>query len=129
MSSLGAFLGRLVAVLDASEVPYLLTGSVAAAYHGPPRTTQDVDVVIDLAPGQVERLKKNLDPDVFYFDEDTLREAVARRGQFNLVDLQSGWKADLILKKARPYSHQEFQHRIRVRVFDLELWIARAEDT
>ena len=43
-------LGRVVARLDASGIPYMVTGSVASSHHGRPRTTHDVDIVIDPAP-------------------------------------------------------------------------------
>jgi hypothetical protein len=31
--------------------PYMVTGSVAALLYGEPRVTHDVDIVVDLAPG------------------------------------------------------------------------------
>lgn len=37
---------RLLAALDSSGVPYMLTGSFASSFHGAPRTNQDIDVVI-----------------------------------------------------------------------------------
>lgn len=41
--------GTIRRVLDAlgnAGVPYMLTGSFASSFHGAPRTTQDVDIVI-----------------------------------------------------------------------------------
>ena len=44
----GALLLRTVAAaLDAAGIPFMLTGSVAAAWHGAGRATMDVDLVID----------------------------------------------------------------------------------
>ena len=45
--TLERFLLFVVQTLDTFEVPFMLTGSLAAAYHGSPRATQDVDLVID----------------------------------------------------------------------------------
>ncbi len=39
-------LRRLVAVLDESEIPYRVVGSVAAMTYGEPRFTNDIDVVV-----------------------------------------------------------------------------------
>jgi predicted signal transduction protein with EAL and GGDEF domain len=37
---------RALAALSAASVPYMLTGSFASSFHGAPRTTQDIDIVI-----------------------------------------------------------------------------------
>jgi uncharacterized protein YprB with RNaseH-like and TPR domain len=33
-------------------------------------------------------------------DHDTAREALARRTQFNVIDMATGWKADLIVRSS-----------------------------
>ena len=48
---------------------------------------------------------------------------------FNVIDLVTGWKADLIVKKARPFSTREFARRRFASVLGVELRIASAEDT
>ena len=44
--TLERFLLFVVQTLDALEVPFMLTGSLAAAYHGSPPATQDVDALV-----------------------------------------------------------------------------------
>lgn len=44
----------VVGILDETGVPYMLTGSLAAAYYATPRATQDVDVVIDVENDDVQ---------------------------------------------------------------------------
>ena len=44
-------LGRLVGILDAAAVPYMLAGSFASTFHGIPRLTQDIGVVVRLDRG------------------------------------------------------------------------------
>jgi hypothetical protein len=41
--SLVAFLRVVVSVLQKSDVRFMLTGSLAAAFYGPLRATQDID--------------------------------------------------------------------------------------
>ena len=48
--SLGALLAATVAQLERARVPYMITGSVASSYHGEPRATRDLDIVIDPDP-------------------------------------------------------------------------------
>ena len=45
--TLEELLGFVVQSLDEIGIPYMLTGSLAASYHGAPRATQDVDLVIE----------------------------------------------------------------------------------
>jgi hypothetical protein len=46
---LEAALARIIAALEAAGIPEMLAGSFASTFHGEPRTTQDIDFVIDLA--------------------------------------------------------------------------------
>ncbi len=49
------------------EVRYHVGGSVASSIHGKPRTTLDIDIVVDLKPSQVEEFTTALGTD-FYAD-------------------------------------------------------------
>jgi hypothetical protein len=44
MNDQADFLARLTAKLSAAGIPFMLVGSVAASYHGHPRSTFDIDV-------------------------------------------------------------------------------------
>ncbi|OWY61702.1 hypothetical protein B7486_62395, partial [cyanobacterium TDX16] len=67
-----------------------------------------------------------LDRDRWYVgDAET---ALARRDQFNLIDLTSGWKIDLVIRKDRPFSHSELARR-RIRpIAGTSMPVAAAED-
>jgi hypothetical protein len=54
--SLSEFLSRIAEYLAEAGVPFMLTGSLAAAYYGSPRATQNVDLVIDPGEPQLIRL-------------------------------------------------------------------------
>lgn len=127
--SLGEFLGRLARALDRAAVDYMFCGSVASTYHGIPRTTQDIDLVVALRPGDLRRLLEVLPEAEYYISEEAARSAIRSRGQFNVIDLATGWKADLIVRKARRFSAEEFGRRVRAGVMGAEVWIASAEDT
>lgn len=60
------FLAAIVAPLDAAEIPHVIAGSVASAHHGEPRSTQDVDVVVDPTREQLTRFLSSLEPSRFY---------------------------------------------------------------
>lgn len=126
--SLGDYLRALVGILEDAGVPYMVAGSVASAVHGEPRSTQDVDLIVELDSASLGRLLALLPEDRFYVSADAAREALRRRGQFNVIDMDTGWKADLILRKSRPFSVEEFSRRATRVAFGVTLNIASAED-
>jgi hypothetical protein len=125
----GAFLARLIEFLDTAGIPYMIAGSIASAYHGTPRATQDVDIVIDPLSDSLAAFLDRVTAAGLYVPEGIAREALGRHGQFNVVDPQTGWKADLIVRKERPFSREEFQRRVPARVLGLDVFIASPEDT
>jgi hypothetical protein len=45
-----------------------------------------------------------------------------------VIDLSSGWKADLIFRKGRTFSRTEFDRRRAVEHAGMQLWMASPED-
>jgi hypothetical protein len=74
MSSATQALARLAEVLDRMEIRYAIGGSVASAAHGTPRTTLDVDLVVDLRPDQIDEFAAELSNE-FYADPEQIRTA------------------------------------------------------
>lgn len=123
----GEFLPFLIAQLEAASIQYMVTGSVASGYHGQPRATYDIDVVIEASAEQAERLLALLG-DRCYASDGAAQEAVRQRTMFQVVDLQSGTKVGLILRKDRPFSLAEFKRRERTVIAGVEATVASAED-
>ena len=126
--TLEAFLDRLTSLIEEAGITYMLTGSLAAAYYAEPRATRDVDLVIAVSPDQLEGLVNRLDRDGLYVSLEAAREALRTEGQFNAIDPASGWKADLIPRKGRRFSREEFSRRRRVEVLGRELPLVTPED-
>lgn len=125
---LRAFLAAVVQVLKEAEVPFMLTGSLAAAFYGMPRATQDVDVVIEADPSRVDRLVDGLLAAGFYVSRDAAHEAFRSSSQFNAIDGETGWKVDLIVRKDRPFSATEFARRTPAAFLGLDLSLTSLED-
>lgn len=126
--TLTAFLHRAVELLNDAGVPYMLTGSLAAAYYATPRATQDIDVVIEAGKSDVERLVEGLLGAGWYVDRGAALEAWEARTQFNAIDPDSGWKADFIVRRERQYSKVEFQRREWISLLGVSVPIASLED-
>ncbi len=130
MTELQALLERLVRMLDTSGVPFMIAGSFASTAHGLPRTTQDIDVVIDPPHVQaLDALVGSMSPDDFYVDVDAARDALRRRSMFNVIDHASGWKVDFIVRKNRAFSRDEFARRMELTLLDVPVFVASPEDT
>jgi hypothetical protein len=125
----GDFIGRLVAALDAAHVPYMVTGSFASSEHGVPRSTNDIDIVIDPSREALDTFLTLLPPDAYYVDADVARDALRRRTMFNVIDMASSWKADLVVRKNRPFSIEEIRRRIPGMVDGTPCVISTREDT
>jgi hypothetical protein len=83
--------------LDRLGLRYLLTGSVAAMLYGEPRVTNDVDLVIFLRPEDIKKLVEAYPLPGFYvppIEVIIVEISRERRGQFNVIHMASGLKAD-----------------------------------
>jgi len=127
--SLAALLAGTIAQLELAGVPYMITGSVASSYHGEPRATRDLDIVIDPDAAGITRLVDELVASGLYVDADAARRALEDRTQFNAIDGTTGWKIDFLIRKDRPFSHEEFRRRAPANLLGTPAWIASAEDT
>lgn len=126
--SISEVLQRITTALDRNNIAYMLTGSFASAYYGTPRSTQDIDIVVEANPAQLRGLVQSLSPDRYYFDLDAALQAHQAQSMFNVIDLSSGWKIDFIMRKSRPFSQEEFSRRAPVNLQSVSLFVASAED-
>jgi hypothetical protein len=129
-TELRGLLDRIVRLLEAANVPFMIAGSFASAAHGMPRTTQDLDLVIDPpSASTLEDLVRSLEPEQYYVDADAARDAMRRRSMFNVIDLASGWKIDFIVRKDRTFSRDEFARRVKLTLLEVPVFVASPEDT
>lgn len=115
--------------LEAAGIPYMVTGSVASSAFGEPRASEDLDIVIAPTRAQLIDLLSHFPDDQYYASEEDALDALANRRMFNIIHPASGWKVDLIVKKARQFSDEEFGRREEVQIAGLRLSVATAEDT
>ncbi len=109
--------------LESLEILYAIGGSVASSLHGEPRFTRDADILADLQAHHAVPLARALALD-FYVDAEVIRDAVRRRGSFNLIHLATAFKVDIFVSKDRPFD------RIRLARRELmeEAYVSTAED-
>ena len=84
--------------------------------------------MIEATPAQLEAFLRALSKDEYYAEVDTALEALRHRSMFNLIDLVYGWKIDLMIRKSRPFSLEEFARRKQVNLHGVSLFLCSAED-
>jgi hypothetical protein len=113
--------------LNACGIPYFLTGSMASNYWGVPRTTHDLDFVVQLQEHAVPALLQAFAGD-YFLQESSVRSALQPPHQFNAIDQRSALKIDFWVLTSDPFAQQMFQRRQAVSLFGTPAWIATAED-
>ncbi|MGH8020244.1 MAG: hypothetical protein ACREIA_18590 [Opitutaceae bacterium] len=89
--------------LESVGAPYMITGATAAIIYGQPRVTNDLDVVLDLDDATRPALLRMFPESEFYAPPESViqaEQARQQRGHFNLIHLESGFKADIYLAGA-----------------------------
>lgn len=119
---------RIVEHLDQCNLNYMVVGSFASAYYSAPRTTADLDVVIEATSEQLKRLVATLQASGYYAELDAALDALRHQSLFNVLDNQNGWKIDLIILKSQPFDREEFRRRVPAKLLDVQLFVASAED-
>ena len=83
--------------LNRAGIRYMTTGSVAAIFYGEPRLTHDVDFVVFLNDSEIRALQDIFPAPDFYLPPlDVIAAEIKRdRGHFNIIHMETGFKADL----------------------------------
>lgn len=105
----------------------MLSGSVALGAYTLPRATRDFDFVVQI---------KKEDADIFanqfaigyYCNKDSIKDAIAHEGMFNIIDHASGFKADFVVLKENEFRKNEFERRVQIELFNMKVFIVSAED-
>ena len=127
MNLFSLFLGPL----ESAGLDYMVSGSVAAMNYGEPRLTNDVDLILALGPGSLDRLETAFPEAEFYRapTEVLLAElARAQRGHTNIIHHETGFRADLYFRANDPLHAWAWPRRNRFEVADgLDAWFAPPE--
>ncbi|OGM97047.1 MAG: hypothetical protein A3B86_02850 [Candidatus Yanofskybacteria bacterium RIFCSPHIGHO2_02_FULL_38_22b] len=121
---------QVVSILDQLKIEYFITGGLARAVWGTPRSTSDIDVVIKILESQVSLLAKALRKisRLGYIDEDTAKEAIRNKGEFNFIDPDSGLKVDFWVAKNNEKSLSEFRRRVLKNIEGVKIYFISPED-
>lgn len=105
----------------------MLSGSVAMSIYVLPRATRDFDFVVNLREKDIA-LVTGYFRKGYYCDEGAVREAVHKKSMFNIIDYNSGYKADFVVLKDEAFRIAEFNRRTQADFFGTPVYIVSAED-
>jgi hypothetical protein len=103
---------KIVAILEKLDKPFAFTGGLASITYGDPRTTRDVDLVMEIDPweiGLADTLAEMLGDD-FYFSIAACREAIENQTMFNVMDSETSFKVDIHLGSIVPEAFERRRH-------------------
>ncbi|MEK7579793.1 MAG: hypothetical protein AAB469_01205 [Patescibacteria group bacterium] len=121
---------KVAPILDEFEIDYYITGGFAVSVWGRPRATFDIDIVINLLEPKVKPLVEALRKisKYGYIDEESAKEALKRKGEFNFIDPETGLKVDFWITKGNKTAKTEFGRRVAKKVGDQKVYFISPED-
>jgi hypothetical protein len=122
-------LSRVVRCLDDLGIDYMLTGSYASSIQGEPRSTHDIDLVVALTTDDADQLVDAFPDAEFYVSPPAIRDAIERRGMFNVIHMESGYKVDFWVLKDHPFDALCFARKRPETAWGIVLKVSTPEDT
>ncbi len=118
-------------IFESNNILYYVSGGVAASLHGEPRSTRDLDLVIEVQPQKINLLVATLEGAGYYCPAgavEGLKQGSER--MLNITHTETIANADLYISDVSPFSVSQMARR---QLIDLEgippFWVASAEDT
>jgi len=99
--------------LNKLGVRYIVGGSVASVLYGEPRFTNDLDVVVFLRHDDIRRLAEAFPSPEFYVPPaEVIAAEIARpqKGQFNVIHMTTGFKADIFTTGREEFNAWAFRN-------------------
>ena len=122
-------LKKVVRTLEQLDIGYMVSGSIVSSLQGEPRSTNDIDIVVNLPQSKAHALAAAFPSPNYYLDEGAVAEAVARKGMANLIDTESGDKVDFWLLTEDPFDRSRFARRYHEEVLGMRIAVSSPEDT
>lgn len=114
--------------LEASDIPYMITGGSAVGFWGHIRTTMDIDIIIQIQGEKVEPFLKNLENEA-YINIDAAEKSIRDKKMFNIILNKNCFKIDIIpLDEKDEYENEKFKNKIKINFQNKEIFLISPED-
>nr|MBA4405241.1 hypothetical protein [Nanoarchaeum sp.] len=112
--------------LNKNNISYMIVGAVSIAIYGEPRTSADIDIIIQLE-GNVGKFVEFLRDNKFSITTNDVEEALKEKTHFSVFDNKSVYRLD-IKDVYTEFDKQSFERRVKKRIDNLEIWVNSPED-
>jgi hypothetical protein len=122
----------LHSIFESLNIPYYITRGVCAIAYGEPRTTRDLDLVIELKPTEIMAMVAKLEAEGFYCPSDTISEIQSGKARvLSVTHMQLVLNADIVLNAKTDFDRSKMERR-RLEAIGLDeseqFWLASPED-
>ncbi|MBC6995730.1 hypothetical protein QWY85_18055 [Neolewinella lacunae] len=119
-------LGKIVDALEQEGLDYMIVGGFATSYHNRSRTTNDIDVVVQIYASGIRNFVSHF-PE--WADQVEMFESLFTSvGMFNLTDWSTGIRFDIMAYNDSDYNWAAFQRRQKQAFLDKEVYFCAIED-
>jgi hypothetical protein len=117
---------------ESLNIPYYITGVVCAIAYGEPRTTRDLDLVIELEPSEITTIATQLEAEGFYCPPEAVLDIQSGRGRvLSVTHMKLVLNADIVLNANTDFDRSKMERR-RLEAIGLDeseqFWLASPED-
>jgi predicted nucleotidyltransferase len=119
-------LQKVVHALESEQIDYMIVGGFAVSYHNRARTTNDIDLVLQIYPAHVKSILKHF-PDWKGF-ETSFMDSVKHGMLFNITDFETGIRYDFMAYQDSDYNWTAFQRRKLVDFWGVKCFVCSKED-
>ncbi|MEW6592623.1 MAG: DUF6036 family nucleotidyltransferase [Candidatus Hadarchaeota archaeon] len=114
--------------LDKEKIDYVMVGGMVVNFHGLPRTTMDVDLILQIEEKNILKLVEFLKRNDFFASTGDLNAALREKSHCTVQDKKSMFRLD-IKGVYNEMDKRTFKNRKSFRYKGTKIYIASAEDT
>lgn len=124
---LEGFVKLVISCLNESKIPYVIVGGIASIHWGRPRTTLDVDIILDASEEDITQLRLILENNRFNYGTKDILEAFAEQSLATILHNHFVYKIDL-KGVYHPRDRRSLNNRISMAIFGQDTYLAKPED-
>jgi hypothetical protein len=113
--------------LEKHKFDYLLSGSYALNLYTTPRSTRDIDIVVDVNETRIDNFLEIFSHE-FYYNRAAILKEIQRKRMFNIIYEPEAFKLDFIIKKNDELSDEQFRRKKYIKINGFKAWAITPED-
>lgn len=128
MKKIEEVLETTVRYLNRENIDYVFIGGIAVMVYGNPRTTVDLDLVIEVDKEELEDFADYLSEQGFFADFEDMKQAFREKSHFSAEEEDSLFRLD-VKGVYEPKERITLQNRNEIEYEGMEVYVASPEDT